>query len=721
MFTHRTLNSYAILFFAEHRGVGILLLLATFLVPMSGISGLCAVWAVNGLAAWAGQPKAAIDSGLYGFNAMLVGVGLGAMYVPNMAFVVVWLGLVVLCYLVTLLCEAVCGQYRLPFLSMPFLISYWAILLAAPRIGGLLMDTSHIYFLNYLYALGGKTAIDWYNYVDNVALPPLLDIYLKTLSSVFFQHNIVCGAVIALAVLWYSRIAFTLSWVGFGAAFVVFHCLQIDTFLLTQYHAGFNFVLLAIALGGFYTIPSASSYAAAAIAVLVGVFVSFAVAVPFTIMTISPMTLPFVVVTWLFLFFFNTKTASKYPELVVYQYLSPEKNLYQQALQAKLLLQQTYYQLRLPFWGEWIVTQGHNGSITHLGEWSKALDFVIVDDELRAYADEGSTLTDYYCYNKPVTAPAAGFIEAVIDWVGESEIGAVNTAQNWGNSVVIKHSVGFYTQLSHLRPATMRFKVGDYVQAGDVIADCGSSGRSPSPHLHFQAQIVPLIGAKTLDYPVAYYMERQGKQHILHSFDRPQEGQLVSNIVPTTLLQNALYFYPTLVLNWRTTDEKGNTANAQWECFTDAYNKTYLQCSTSKAIAYFVNDGTMFYFTHFEGQKNTLLYSFYLGAYKLLLGYYQDLALTEIYPLHHFNPQPFRFFNDFIAPFVTALRATYRNKYEHIDFSHHPNFVEISAHTHLHFFGYEVQKIKYNLIFTNQKIATFTVENGAHKTVAVLL
>ena len=303
----------------------------------------------------------------------------------------------------------------------------------------------------------------------------------------------------------------------------------------------------------------------------------------------------------------------------------------------------------------------------------------------------------------------------------ESEIGAVNTQQNWGNSVVLRHAVGFYTQLSHLRPASMRVKVGDYVQAGDVLADCGSSGRSPSPHLHFQAQAVPLIGAKTIDYPLAYYMVREGNRHILRSFDYPREGELVSNVVPTPLLQNALYFYPGLVLQWQTTDQKGRVQLLKWECFTDAYNQTYLYCHTSKAVAYFVNDGTAFYFTHFEGSQRSLLYSFYLAAYKLLLGYYQDLQLTDIYPLDHFNPQPLRFFNDFIAPFVTALRARYTAHYQEIDTPHHPNFVRIISQTDIAFFGFQVQKIDFDLTFTNQKIATFTRKNGKRKTTAVLL
>ena len=41
--------------------------------------------------------------------------------------------------------------------------------------------------------------------------------------------------------------------------------------------------------------------------------------------------------------------------------------------------------MQLPFIGKWMVSQGYNGNITHKGDWSKALDFIIVDNELKTY------------------------------------------------------------------------------------------------------------------------------------------------------------------------------------------------------------------------------------------------------------------------------------------------------------------------------------------------
>ena len=56
-----------------------------------------------------------------------------------------------------------------------------------------------------------------------------------------------------------------------------------------------------------------------------------------------------------------------------------------------------------------------------------------------------------FAYNKPVLAPADGVVEEVIDNIEDNEIGKLNTTNNWGNSIIIRHLPGLYTQLSHLR------------------------------------------------------------------------------------------------------------------------------------------------------------------------------------------------------------------------------------------------------------------------------
>lgn len=53
------------------------------------------------------------------------------------------------------------------------------------------------------------------------------------------------------------------------------------------------------------------------------------------------------------------------------------------------------------------------------------------------------------------------------------------------NTVIIQHYNGFTTSYLHLKKSSVMIREGDYVRAGDKIAQVGSSGKSSNPHLHF--------------------------------------------------------------------------------------------------------------------------------------------------------------------------------------------------------------------------------------------
>jgi len=55
----------------------------------------------------------------------------------------------------------------------------------------------------------------------------------------------------------------------------------------------------------------------------------------------------------------------------------------------------------------------------------------------------------------------------------------------YGNTVIIEHKEGFRTLYAHIRSGGIKVKVGDYVKAGDKIAEVGSTGTSTGNHLHF--------------------------------------------------------------------------------------------------------------------------------------------------------------------------------------------------------------------------------------------
>lgn len=63
-----------------------------------------------------------------------------------------------------------------------------------------------------------------------------------------------------------------------------------------------------------------------------------------------------------------------------------------------------------------------------------------------------------------------------------------NEGYGYGTVVTIHHLIGgekYNTTYGHVLPSSLKFKVGDTVKAGDVIAGVGSEGNSTGAHLHF--------------------------------------------------------------------------------------------------------------------------------------------------------------------------------------------------------------------------------------------
>src|SRR5436309_910250 len=67
---------------------------------------------------------------------------------------------------------------------------------------------------------------------------------------------------------------------------------------------------------------------------------------------------------------------------------------------------------------------------------------------------------------------------------GGGVVEAAGTDAAYGLFVLLRHSSGYETMYGHASRLLVR--EGDSVQAGQVIALSGNSGRSTAPHLHFE-------------------------------------------------------------------------------------------------------------------------------------------------------------------------------------------------------------------------------------------
>jgi urea transporter/murein DD-endopeptidase MepM/ murein hydrolase activator NlpD len=633
-------------------------MLASMLNITAGISGLLAVILAVVVAESLGFDKTQLRQGNLTFNALITGIGLGTFFDPGLVF----FALLALSGLMTLMLSVAFSgwlyKYGLPFLSIPFVLTFWLILLPYSTYENLGLTHRNIFWINEMYAVGGNPLINLYQGIESLEINGMVNIYLRSLSSVLFQDNLITGIIIAVALLVSSRILFSLSIVGFLSAYSFAFFTGSENVIVTYYNIGANFMMIAFAIGGFFIIPSKYSYLWTILLVPLTSLVLIFLIKLFGYLQLPVFSLPYAIVAIIFIYFLKLRSKEKSLILTPVQHYSPEKNLYSWLNNKERLNRFLYLPVQLPFWGEWHITQGYDGEYTHIYPRGHAFDFMIFDNDGKTYAGDGFQCQDYYCFGKPITAPADGTVVDIIDHIEDNTIGQVNTIHNWGNTIIIQHYPGVYSQLAHLKQYSVKVKKGAWVKMGEVLAACGNSGRSPYPHLHFQIQSSPNIGSKTISYPISYYLTT-GNDHIFQ-FQIPRKGESISNPVQNPLLYHALNIQPdsTFIYEWKINEEK--TCREIWESYTDANNQQYLFSKDTGAIAYYTCDQMMFYFTNFYGSKNSLLYHFFLAAYKISLNR-TNITIEDNIPVHLIHDKKWIIkINDFFAPFYNFVKTGYK-------------------------------------------------------------
>ncbi|MEV6377924.1 M23 family metallopeptidase [Streptomyces sp. NPDC051773] len=109
----------------------------------------------------------------------------------------------------------------------------------------------------------------------------------------------------------------------------------------------------------------------------------------------------------------------------------------------------------------------------------------------------------YPAFGKAVLAPGDGVVVATVDGQRdhfsrtslpgyvylylEGFVRSLGWSRHlWGNHIVLRLDQGVYAGFAHLKHSSLRVAVGDRVVTGQQLAECGNSGNSSEPHLHFQ-------------------------------------------------------------------------------------------------------------------------------------------------------------------------------------------------------------------------------------------
>jgi urea transporter len=290
--------------FQNHPLTGLLFLVGIFVnsakLGGAGLLGLAA----STLAAWLlGADRALIRNGLFGFNGILVGIGLAFFleFDPLLVAYIV-LGAAVSTVLMMALANLL-GPWDMPALTAPFVLTAWLLLFAvyqfaavrpSPLIAPMPLEPQATVQteLRELATGGGPVGLTAANLAHGL---------FRGVGEVMFQDNLLSGVIFLLAILVNSRISAGFAVLGSLLGMLTALALGADGVLIYHGLYGFNPVLCAIALGGLFFVLTWRSAAYALVAAVFSAIVFAAVAVLLSPIGMPALTAPFVLVTWLFL------------------------------------------------------------------------------------------------------------------------------------------------------------------------------------------------------------------------------------------------------------------------------------------------------------------------------------------------------------------------------------------------------------------------------------
>ena len=260
--------------------------------PFVAIAGVLALVVATATALAIGVDRTAWRAGLHGFNGVLTGLALATFLAPGPMLVVFVIIGAALSVPVTLATSRWLAPHGLPGLTFPFVATTALLLLASHGFAGVSAS---------LLPAGAVTAPAVVVASDPLRLGAFIGGVARSISQVFLKDSLVAALLFLVGLAVASIPAALLAVGGAVIAVVVAHLFGAESDLVTGGLLGFSPVLTAVALGCVFVKPSARGLAVAAFATLVTVIAQAAFNAAFAPIALPAMTLPFVVVTWLFL------------------------------------------------------------------------------------------------------------------------------------------------------------------------------------------------------------------------------------------------------------------------------------------------------------------------------------------------------------------------------------------------------------------------------------
>lgn len=271
---------------------GLLFLLGIFYNSvLFGCAVLVGAGVSTATAIFLGVSRSSVRAGLFGFNGALVAIALLYFLESNL---LAW-GYVVLAAACTTVIMAallnLLSAWKIPALTAPFVLTTLFFILACARFG-------HLHSTDVLPTAGLPKAVA----VEGiVTASTILEGLFSGVAQVFFQSNAITGVFFAAGLLISSRLAGGVALLGSLAGILVAWSLGAAEPAIRAGAFGFNSVLTAIALGSGFYVLNAASAAYGALAVVATAIVFAAMSAALEPLGMPALTLPFVLVVWIFL------------------------------------------------------------------------------------------------------------------------------------------------------------------------------------------------------------------------------------------------------------------------------------------------------------------------------------------------------------------------------------------------------------------------------------
>lgn len=701
-------HSYSTILFSDNLLVGLALMGLTFISPIVGLGGLAGLLfalvfsRLLGFEGWESQ------GGIMAFNSLLISLAIGYYYPYNGigTLSLPFFGLILTASLITVFLYAGVNYltqslFKMPSMSLAFSIAalfFWYYMVRSGLFTGLGFQKPLIW--------SHSIKLDWF-WQD----------YFLSLGSIVFVPDLIAGILLAIVLFMITRIGFMLSLVGWTICYILLHFSSIGS-TYGMFFPGFNLILISLAVGSVFLIPGKSSYLLAAFATLAGFLLAYALSGKYyysDLMSGRPSFLylpifafPVNVVVIGLIYALRLRVHQKSPIINDYGILHPEKALDAYLSRYRRFSSAGIPQIHLPVNGEWIVTQGHNGEHTHQKDWAMAWDFEIVDAAGKKYSDKDTELRDYYCYGKTVYAAAAGYIAKVVNSIPDNPIGGINTQDNWGNYVTISHGYGFYTLYAHLKEGSVKLAEGDYIKQGEKIGQVGNSGRSPVPHLHFQAQLGIDAGSKTVYSHIINYKkaDQDGYQSFVSS-GVPLEGELISPLVPEKDLA------PILQLGYGqeqsfSVQQGGESYIEHWKVDLDLAGTHSIISDQGSNLEFSIYNG-IYNSLSLHGRRRTALAAFAYAASRLPWIENQGLVWQDEPSLSVVMNPFWKNLTLFLIPFFKPIRVSSSSR-----MSPDKSTITVTTITRLKALGMQVYSYESSLVLDRKHgIRSFSLSQGA--------